>query len=223
MAGLAEAQLFVGERLADDADDAQVFLRLGKALAQNFPRYAGHLVFAASGIVVRTIAPLLKDKTQDPAIVVLDQRGRWAISLVSGHLGGANTLAQEAASILGGQAVITTATDSAGLPSLEMVALERGIKVENLSALSKVSGTLLAREPVPVFDPKGWLDDLWQAEPGLFSVTSQAPGPQDSGEEEGPTQALGEGVQKVVYPSNPQVHPVSLRQMGHLKPEMGGE
>ena len=70
------------------------------------------LVFVmATGIVVRTIAPLVQSKASDPAVLVLDQRGKHVISLLSGHLGGANAMAEQAAAYLGGEAVITTATD----------------------------------------------------------------------------------------------------------------
>ena len=72
-----------------------------------------NLIFImATGIVVRTIAPLIKDKKTDPAVVVLDEKGKYAISLLSGHLGGANDAAREIADFLGGEAVITTASDA---------------------------------------------------------------------------------------------------------------
>src|SRR5208283_4352024 len=68
----------------------------------------GRLVFImAAGIVVRAIAPLLTDKRVDPAVVVLDELGAHVVSLLSGHVGGANVLAGEIARILGGSAVIT--------------------------------------------------------------------------------------------------------------------
>ncbi|MFV1950987.1 MAG: cobalt-precorrin 5A hydrolase [Nitrospinota bacterium] len=72
----------------------------------------------ATGIVVRSIANLLKDKRTDPGVVVLDEKGRHAISLVSGHLGGANRLAKEIAGFLGSDPVITTASDTIALPEI---------------------------------------------------------------------------------------------------------
>lgn len=164
---LPRSCLFLPERLAGGGD--QVFQRLADALAANFRRYQAHVVVAAAGIVVRAVAPLLAHKTRDPAVVVLDQRGRFAVSLLSGHLGGANDLARMAAEILGGQAVITTATDVEGLPSLEMMAQRLGLRWEGLDALSGVSAALLEGETVEVHDPQGWLlpslDKRW---PGLF-------------------------------------------------------
>ena len=76
----------------------------------------------ATGIVVRILAPLIVHKTSDPAVVVLDQKGKHTISLLSSHLGGANDLAREMAAISGGEAVITTATDVAGELSFDTFA-----------------------------------------------------------------------------------------------------
>ena len=92
----------------------------------------------AAGIVVRTIAPLLKDKKTDPAVVVLDEQGKFAVSLVSGHLGGANELAREIARHLGGEAVITTASDVNDLPSIDLWARDNDLVIENWDVLPLV-------------------------------------------------------------------------------------
>ena len=92
----------------------------------------------AAGIVVRTIAPLLKDKKIDPAVVVLDEHGKFAVSLVSGHLGGANELTKELARILGGEAVITTASDVNNLPSIDLWARDNNLIIENWDVLPQV-------------------------------------------------------------------------------------
>ncbi len=97
------------------------------------------LVFImATGIVVRTIAPLLKDKKTDPAVVVLDDAGKFAVSLAGGHLGGANELAREVAQFLGGEAIITTASDVNGLPSLDLWARDHNLIIENWQDLPLV-------------------------------------------------------------------------------------
>ncbi|HBI04472.1 MAG TPA: cobalamin biosynthesis protein CbiG, partial [Paenibacillaceae bacterium] len=69
------------------------------------------ILFISLGAVVRMIAPLLKDKKTDPGVVVVDDQGQFAISMLSGHLGGANELAREVANLTGAQAVVTTASD----------------------------------------------------------------------------------------------------------------
>jgi len=105
----------------------------------------------AAGIVVRTVAPLLKDKRTDPAVVVLDERGRFVISLLSGHIGGANALAQRIADFIGAQAVITTASDVQERVSLDLWAAERHLVVEDMKQLTKVSGKIVNGKTVRVF------------------------------------------------------------------------
>jgi cobalt-precorrin 5A hydrolase len=87
----------------------------------------------------------------------MDQNGRHAVSLLSGHLGGANDLARRVAVFSGGEAVITTATDSAGLPSLDILARDSGLAIENLDAVKTVNAGLLSGQTVQVFDPDGRL------------------------------------------------------------------
>jgi len=129
----------LAEKLADHLTDAKV-IRFESSAVQDIWVSCNSLVFImASGIVVRTIAPLLKDKKTDPAVVVLDEAGKFAVSLVGGHLGGANALAHEIARFLGGEAVITTASDVNGLTSIDLWARDNDLAVENWDALPIVS------------------------------------------------------------------------------------
>ncbi|MBU2550887.1 MAG: cobalt-precorrin 5A hydrolase [Proteobacteria bacterium] len=173
--GLDGSDLFLPRRLAWTKKGEYGFDRLGTLFEKNFQAYQGHVVIAAAGIVVRTLAPLLRDKTVDPAVVVLDPAGQYAVSLLSGHLGGANDLARRVAGLLGGQAVITTATDSAGKPSLEVLAREAGLAVENVRALARISGMLLDDRTVDVFDPEGWLWPALDPWPDDFCRLDSAP------------------------------------------------
>jgi len=122
-----------------------------------------NLVFVmAAGIVVRTIAPLLRNKRIDPAVVVLDDAGEHAISLLSGHRGGANALALEIGRLVGTEPVITTASDKSGLPSIDLWAESTGVVIENWDALPKMGtklvdeGTLKAFSDVPVDLPEAY-------------------------------------------------------------------
>lgn len=167
----ADARLFLPERLAQAEAGETAFARLAPALASNWAAFDGHVLFAAAGIVVRALTGLIQDKASDPAVVVCDPAGRYAVSLLAGHLGGANALARRVAAALEGQAVITTATDQAGLPSLELVALEAGLRVENLKALAGVSAALLDGRSVAIDDPEDWLTSrLTRDWPGRFSA-----------------------------------------------------
>ena len=123
-------------------------------LRAGFGRYDSLVCIMATGIVVRILAPLIVHKTSDPAVVVLDQKGKYAISLLSGHLGGANDLAREMAAISGGEAVITTATDVAGELSFDTFAKKYDMAIENIGQLKHISGALLSGKRVNVFTNK---------------------------------------------------------------------
>ncbi len=110
------------------------------------------LVFImAAGIVIRTVAPLLADKRRDPAVVVIDEAGKHVVSLLGGHLGGANALACEIAEMLDILPVITTASDVACLPALDLWAKNNGLFIENPDSLSAVMIQLLNTRTVRVF------------------------------------------------------------------------
>ena len=123
-------------------------------LRAGFGRYDSLVCIMATGIVVRILAPLIVHKTSDPAVVVLDQKGKYAISLLSGHLGGANDLAREMAVISDGEAVITTATDVAGELSFDTFAKKHDMAIENIGQLKHISGALLSGKKVNVFTDK---------------------------------------------------------------------
>ena len=83
-------------------------------VGEEWQKQDAFIFIGAMGICVRTIAPYIKDKHEDPAVVCVDSLGQNAISVLSGHIGGANDLAREVAGIIGGREVITTQSDNAG-------------------------------------------------------------------------------------------------------------
>ena len=97
----------------------------------------------ATGIVVRALATLCFDKTKDPCVLVLDERGQFVISLLSGHLGGGNKFAKEIATILGAQPVITTASDVTGHTALDLFAAKNSLVVEDSKKLTEKSAKLI--------------------------------------------------------------------------------
>ena len=113
----------------------------------------GLLFIGAAGIAVRTIAPFLKDKFTDPAVVVMDEKGRFAIPLVSGHVGGANALARTLGQVLGTVPVITTATDVNGIFAVDMFAKENHLYLSDRFLAKQISADLLAGRSV------GWRRD----------------------------------------------------------------
>ena len=127
--GEGKAELSLWTREAFSSSDALVFV-------------------GAAGICVRAVAPYVKSKASDPAVVVLSEDGRWAIPLLSGHLGGANRLAAALAEALGAQLVLTTATDTRGVFAADSWAVSQGLAVANPEAIRRVSGRLLAGQTV---------------------------------------------------------------------------
>ena len=109
------------------------------------------LVFiGAAGIAVRAIAPFVKDKLKDPPVVVMDENGSFVIPILSGHVGGANSLALELAEVTGAQPVITTATDVSGAFSVDVFAKENGLRIANREGIAKVSSSALEGKPVTI-------------------------------------------------------------------------
>lgn len=122
-----------------------------------FQTYSALVVIGATGITVRVIAPLLVDKLSDPAVVVIDERGQHVISLLSGHVGGANELTGFLAGILGADPVITTATDVHGLAALDSLAvqLDAGMK-DFRQAVKTVNQMLVSHQRVGLW----WDEDI---------------------------------------------------------------
>ena len=157
-AGLSKADIHVAQKLAGPAEVSR-FESLAPTVAACFHRYTGHVFVMATGIVVRTVAPLMIHKTQDPAVVVVDDLGQFAISLLAGHLGGANRLAEQVAAAIGAKPVITTATDVNAVPAIDVLAQEGGITIENPQAIKTVNMALLTGAAVEVHDPFGLLSN----------------------------------------------------------------
>jgi cobalt-precorrin 5A hydrolase len=109
----------------------------------------GAIVYiGAVGIAVRAIAPFIRSKAQDPAIVVVDEAGEYAIPVLSGHLGGANDLAGDIAKLIGGKAVITTATDINNVFAVDVWAQKSHLHIDNVENIKYISSAVLNEEKV---------------------------------------------------------------------------
>jgi cobalt-precorrin 5A hydrolase len=162
-AAFPNAAVFGSARLERLPKSAVRFGSLKEAVAVHYRRYGGHVFIMATGIVVRTLTGLLVHKTEDPAVVVVDDRGTFAVSLISGHIGGANRLAEQVAAVIGAQPVVTTATDVNGAAAIDLLAAEMGLTIENPSAIKTVNMALLTGSPVAVHDPLGLLAGCFPA------------------------------------------------------------
>ena len=127
-------------------------------LSANWRQFDAHIFISATGIAVRKIAPLLRDKTSDPAVLSCSESGSHVVGLTSGHLGGANRLARRVARVTGGQAVISTATDVNGLPAFDEAAAQEHARILNTDAIRSLNAALLSGEQIAFCGPRTVFD-----------------------------------------------------------------
>ncbi|MBM6976461.1 cobalamin biosynthesis protein [Intestinimonas butyriciproducens] len=135
--------LWVPERLAPETG-LPGYRSLGPWTGERFADSDALLFVGASGIAVRAIAPYVRDKFTDPAVVSVDETGRFAVPLLSGHVGGANDLARLVARRTGGTAAVSTATDVNGRFAVDQWAREQGFFLDGREGAKRVSAALLA-------------------------------------------------------------------------------
>jgi cobalt-precorrin 5A hydrolase len=145
---------------------------LAELLPRLFARGDALCCIMSTGIVARLLAPHLRGKAVDPAVVVMDEIGEFAISLFSGHLGGANELARQLAQLSGGRAVITTATDVNGLPAWDDVARQAGLGIEPVKNIKRLNCMLLYGEKIALVDRRGRVARYFSGVPGVFAAST---------------------------------------------------
>jgi cobalt-precorrin 5A hydrolase len=128
-------------------------MSLAQWTADAFAQADGLIFVGAAGIAVRAIAPWVKSKTTDPAVVVVDECAHFAVPILSGHLGGANDLARRIARLCGAIPVLTTATDANGVFAVDEWSKRQSCVVVNPEKIKAVSGAVLAGRSVRVFSP----------------------------------------------------------------------
>ena len=142
---------FARERFCRGEEELEVFA--GELSAWSGDRFGDSeaLIFVgACGIAVRAVAPWVRDKFRDPAVVAVDEGGRFVIPLLSGHVGGANRLARLLAGSLGAVPVITTATDVSGKFAVDVFAAENGCALSDRRLAKEISAAVLAGERIPL-------------------------------------------------------------------------
>ncbi len=158
------AQLWIGASLQAEATALNLNCRiyetsLAAFLQEKWHTYEGFVFCLASGAVVRLIAPLLSDKAIDPAVVVIDQPGKFAISLCGGHQGGGDRLTQRISQLLDAQPVLTGAANALALPAIDTLGEPFGWKKGTGDWLG-VSSAIASQAPVQIIQEAG--SDLWQ-------------------------------------------------------------
>ncbi|MGO5092154.1 cobalt-precorrin 5A hydrolase [Clostridium sp. LCP25S3_F10] len=150
-----------------------------KIVEKSFKEYDAVIFISSTGIAVRVIAPFIQSKDKDPAVIVIDSTGKYAISLLSGHLGGANKLTEKIAKIIGAEPIITTATDNLNIKAPDIIAKENNLVIEDLKKAKDVAALLVNGEKVAFIDeddlidfPKGYIYNIEDAK-GLVIVTNK--------------------------------------------------
>lgn len=165
----------LAERLYQSLDKSDLFI--AAKFKKEIPEHSGKITFTAEpikvvtgsifstydaliyvvslGAVVRTIAPFLKDKNSDPAVLVIDDNANFVISVLSGHVGGANELTDEIAKLLGAQSVVTTASDVGKTIPVDILGREFGWTLDSKENVTKVSASVVNQEPIGFYQEAG--------------------------------------------------------------------
>ncbi|UCV28353.1 cobalamin biosynthesis central domain-containing protein [Ferribacterium limneticum] len=165
VAALPGAQLFCPEKFRAEGEAAAPGAvhcyegKVGDQVPALFAAFDGIVCIVSLGAVVRLIAPHLKNKETDPAVVVIDEAGKFVIPMLSGHLGGANQLAGHLATALGAQAVLTTASDARATIAVDLLGRELGWTFEaSHDEIVRCSAAMVNDEPVALVQEAGSTD-----------------------------------------------------------------
>lgn len=165
-------QILSTERNEMEAEILRYEKNLKQWCGKCFEEAEGILFIGACGIAVRTIAPFLKSKTTDPAVLVLDEAGQFVISLLSGHIGGANEFALTIAEAIGAIPVITTASDVNGKLAVDVFAKKNGLAIGSMQAAKRIAAAILRGERVGVYCT-GVIEDELPPELSLISESRE--------------------------------------------------
>ena len=154
-AQLSDADLYISPKFKDDRPAIYYSETFKDLIAKIFNDYITLVFFVSLGAVVRLIAPVLKDKKTDPAVLVVDDAGKYVISVLSGHLGGANEMAEILAEKIGAAPIITTASDVGKTVPVDLVGRKLGWVIDDFSTVTAVSAAVVNEEPVAVVQETG--------------------------------------------------------------------
>lgn len=146
-----------------------------KEITEKFNKYEGHIFIMASGIVIRKISTLLKSKDIDPAVLLIDEGKHFVISLLSGHLGGANELTQEVAEILNLIPIITTSSDITGKIAVDSISQKLNSELDNLKSAKEVTSLIVDGKKVNILLPTnvGFAKDNNVNSDGLILISNR--------------------------------------------------
>ena len=156
--------LFIDRRFRKDDDSGEAFdLPLRPVVKRAFAGYSSLVLFLSAGASIRLLAPLLESKQIDPAVVCVDDAGSFCVSLISGHVGGADQLAQEVAVCLGARAVVTSASHASGTLAVDLLGREFGWRLKaDSTTITRASAAVINGQPIGIWQgagEPGWWPD----------------------------------------------------------------
>ena len=162
--------LFIDRRFRKDDDSGEAFdLPLWPVVKRAFAGYSSLVLFLSAGASIRLLAPLLESKQTDPAVVCVDDAGSFCVSLISGHVGGADQLAQEVAVCLGARAVVTSASHASGTLAVDLLGREFGWRLKaDSTTITRASAAVINGQPIGIWQGAG--------EPGWWPDGKPLPG-----------------------------------------------
>ena len=162
--------LFIDRRFRKDDDSGEAFdLPLRPVVKRAFAGYSSLVLFLSAGASIRLLAPLLESKQIDPAVVCVDDAGSFCVSLISGHVGGADQLAQEVAVCLGARAVVTSASHASGTLAVDLLGREFGWRLKaDATTITRASAAVINSQPIGIWQGAG--------EPGWWPDGKPLPG-----------------------------------------------
>jgi len=162
--------LFIDRRFRKDDDSGEAFdLPLRPVVKRAFAGYSSLVLFLSAGASIRLLAPLLESKQIDPAVVCVDDAGSFCVSLISGHVGGADQLAQEVAVCLGARAVVTSASHASGTLAVDLLGKEFGWRLKaDATTITRASAAVINSQPIGIWQGAG--------EPGWWPDGKPLPG-----------------------------------------------
>ena len=157
--------LFIDRRFRKDDDSGETFdLPLRPVVKRAFAEYSSLVLFLSAGASIRLLAPLLERKQVDPSVVCVDDAGSFCVSLISGHVGGADQLAQEVAVCLGARAVVTSASHASGTLAVDLLGREFGWRLKaDSTTITRASAAVINGQPIGIWqgagEPGWWPDE----------------------------------------------------------------
>lgn len=150
-----EVVVFTKEKYVKN-DEQVIATDISSFFGEAMKNYSIICAIMASGIVVRAIAPFLKHKSEDPGILVMDTKGEFVISLLSGHLGGANDAARLVEDRLGAKAIITTGTDVKGTMAVDVLAEKITCAIADFKGAKEITARILHGEKIGILNQEAW-------------------------------------------------------------------